>query len=172
MNPLARRRALAHLTDGVLYLGIAAATVPVGVLVVTTTDLGASRTFAHLVSTVPPLVATIVAARAESGPDRATWGKRQQGLQVLGADGGALGRREALLRNTAKIVIPWQLGHVTAISAAWGGFEDGSPLTWSATIATYAVIGVYAVTVLRGSGRGPHDLLAGSHVALTRTAPA
>jgi uncharacterized RDD family membrane protein YckC len=172
MHPLARRRCLAHLTDCAGYLGIAAATVPVGVVIATTTDLGSRPLYAHLVSIVPPVIATVVAARAESGPRRATWGKRRQGLEVVGADGGAPTPREALVRNASKILVPWQIGHMTAISAAWGGFETGDALAYGSSAAVYALIGVYAWTGLRGSGRGPHDRLAGTHVVATATAVA
>ncbi|MGP9539903.1 RDD family protein [Brachybacterium sp. AOP43-C2-M15] len=170
MHPLASRRCLAHLTDCVGYLGVAAATLPVGVLVVTTTDLGRVPLFGHLVSTVPPAIATVLAARAEAGPHRATWGKRRQGLEVVGRDGGAMSLGEALGRNALKIFVPWQLGHLTAIGAAWGGFEERDPLTLASSIAVYTVIGVHAWTGLRGTGRGVHDLLAGSRV--TAVAPA
>lgn len=44
MNPLARRRVAAHALDCVSYLGIAAATVPAG-LIATRAGLGKSRRF-------------------------------------------------------------------------------------------------------------------------------
>ena len=70
----------------------------------------------------------------------------------------------ALARNTLKILLPWQAGHVTAIAAMWGGFEDGDPVAYTSSIVVYVLITAYAVMCLRGSGRGPHDLLAGSVV--------
>jgi len=166
MHPLARRRCLAYLTDAAGYLGIAAAMLPAGVLVAVRTDLGTRPAYGHLISTVPPLIATLVAARAESGPHRATRGKRRQDLVVAGPDGGALTPGAALARNAVKILVPWQLGHMTAVSAAWGGFQKGDPLAYGSSIAVYTVIGVYAWTGLRGSGRGLHDLLVGSSVRL------
>lgn len=172
MHPLAARRARAHLTDCIGYLGVAAAFVPAGILVATTTDLGSRPWYGHLVSAVPPAIATVIAARAESGPRRATWGKRREGLEVAAADGAPLTLGRALARNTAKVFVPWQLGHTVAVGAAWGGFEDGDPLTLSASAAVYAVIGLYAWTTLRGSGRGVHDLLATSRVAALATARA
>lgn len=170
MHPLAARRARAHLTDCVGYLGVAAATVPVGVLIATTTDLGSRPLYGHLVSAVPPAIATAIAARAESGPRRATWGKRREELEVTGTNGSALSLGRALTRSTAKIFVPWQLGHIVAIGAAWGGFERRDPLTLAASVAVYGVIGLYAWTSLRGNGRGVHDLLADSRV--TARAPA
>lgn len=168
MHPLAARRALAHLTDCVGSLGVVAATVPIGAVVATTTDLGRKPLYSHLVSMVPPAIATVLAARAESGPERATWGKRRQGLEVAELDGTRLSVGKALARNTAKVFVPWQLGHAATLSGVWGGFEKKNPqitaLTVCAYVATYAVIGTYAATVTRGSGRGVHDLLAGSRV--------
>lgn len=172
MHPLAARRARAHLLDCVGYLGVAAATIPAGVTIALTTDLGSSVAYSHLVSAVPPAIATVIAARAESGPRRATWGKRHEGLEVLGQDGAPLSAGRALARSAAKIFVPWQLGHVVAVGAAWGGFERSDPLTLTASIAVHGVIGLYAWTTLRGNGRGVHDLLADSRVALTATARA
>lgn len=172
MHPLAARRARAYLTDCVGYLGVAAATVPVGILLAVTTDLGSSELFSHLISAVPPAIATVIAARAESGPRRATWGKRRQGLEVAAADGTTLTFGRALARNLTKIFVPWQLGHIVAVGAAWGGFEEGDVFTFSASFAVYAVIGLYAWTSLRGSGRGVHDLLANSRVGAVATVEA
>lgn len=164
MHPLATRRALAHLTDCAGYLGVAAAMIPVGIVIATSTDLARKPAFGHLISMVPPAIATVLAARAESGPHRATWGKRRQGLEVSGADGDRLTVARALGRNTAKIFVPWQLGHTSTIGGMWGGFERRDPLTYAATLAAYGVIGVYAWTGTRGSGRGVHDLIARSQV--------
>ena len=47
----------------------------------------------------------------------------------------------ALLRNVAKIAIPWQLGHFVAISAALGYLEDGDRLTVGATALIYPMLG-------------------------------
>lgn len=164
MHPLARHRCLAHLTDCAGYLGIALSMFPLGAVIVRTTDLASRPWFGHVVSVVPPVIATVVAARAESGPSRATWGKRRQGLEVVRRDGGAPTPREALVRNAAKILVPWQLGHTATISAVWGGFEKRDPVTYASNIAVYGLIGWFAWTGLRGDGRGPHDRLAGTHV--------
>ena len=87
------------------------------------------------------------------------------GLEAVAvADGGSLTAGAALARNTLKILLPWQAGHVTAIAAMWGGFEDGDPVAYTSSIVVYVLITAYAVMCLRGSGRGPHDLLAGSVV--------
>lgn len=172
MHPLARRRCLAHLTDCAGCLGVAASMLPLGAVIVRTTDLASRPLFGHVISVVPPVIATVVAARAESGPRRATWGKRRQGLEVVGRDGGAPTPREALVRNAAKILVPWQLGHTVAIGAAWGGYERRDPLTLGSTVAVYALIGWFAWTGLRGDGRGPHDRLSGTHVAAVAETPA
>jgi len=164
MHPLARPRALGYLADCVGYVGIAAAMVPLGAIVHANTDLGADPAYAYLASTVPPAIAAVLAARAESGPRRATWGKRRQGLVVAGLDGETLSLGRALGRNVAKIFVPWQLGHMTAIGAVQGGFNRGDPVLYAVSFASYAVIGVYAWTGLRGSGRGVHDMIAGSQV--------
>lgn len=165
MHPLVRPRVTGYLRDCAGYLGVAAAIVPLGLAVNAVTDLGQSRTYAYAVSVVPPAIATVIAARAESGPRRATWGKRRVGLQVEDVAGGGqitLGR--ALARNALKILVPWQAGHVTTIAAVWGGFEEGDRIAYAATVLVYGLMAAEAVTCLRGSGRGPHDLAAGSIV--------
>src|SRR5690625_6325110 len=87
MHPLAQRRTLAHLTDCAGYLAVSAATIPLGVAIVTTTDLGRRPAFAHLISMVPPAIATVLAARAESGPLRATWGRSEEHTSELQSRG-------------------------------------------------------------------------------------
>lgn len=178
MHPLARGRLTGYLLDCSGYLGIAAAMLPLGVGVNLLTDLASHRGYAYAISAVPPAIATLVATRAESGDGRATWGKHRRSLLVVDArcdtsdtrrdasdaGGAPLSVPRALLRNTVKIFVPWQLAHVTGVGAAWGGFEKRDPVTCSATVLTYATLGVFAVMCLRGSGRGPHDLAAGSVV--------
>lgn len=162
MNPLATARARAYLRDCLGYLGIAALEVPLG-LAVLRTPLASSSAFVAVASSVPPVAATVIAARAEAGSRRATWGKRCEQLEVDGADGApSLGR--AVLRNAVKIGLPWTLGHVVVYRAMDGGFERADPVTWAATAAVY---GLGAATVglgLAGRGRTLHDLVAGTRV--------
>ncbi|WP_194928839.1 RDD family protein [Pseudactinotalea sp. HY158] len=117
-----------------------------------------------LMSAVPPIVATIWAARAEAGADHATWGKRRMGLMVATERGPALEFPRALARNAIKIAIPWQVGHLVAIGAVAGGFDRSDPLTLTAGILIYPIIGAFAVMSAFGSGRGPHDRLTATHV--------
>ena len=162
VNPLATRRARAYLRDCLGYLGIAALEVPLG-LAVLRTPLASSSAFVAIVSSVPPVAATMLAARAEAGPRRATWGKRREQLTVEGTD-GAPSLVRAVVRNSMKIGLPWTLGHVVVCRAMDGGFERGDPVTWAATAAVY---GLGAVTVglgLAGRGRTLHDLVAGTRV--------
>jgi uncharacterized RDD family membrane protein YckC len=168
VHPLARRRTIAYAADCMTYLGIAAATVPVGLIIRQVAD--PSRNAVLTMSAVPPLVATVWAAARESGLRRATWGKRRQGLTfaTYGADGAAPTFARALLRNTVKIAIPWQLGHMTAIGAAWGGFDENDPLTVTATVLTYPVIGALVLTTVLGSGRAVHDRVARTVVVEAR----
>lgn len=155
MHQLAGRRAKAYLRDCLGYAGIAAATVPIG-LALNAAGVGEHRGAVIAVSGVPPVVAAVVAARQESGRG-STWGKRREALAVTGTDGAAVPFDRALWRNAVKITVPWQLGHVVAIGAAYGGYEDGDPLTIGATAVLYALGAAMAVTLLRGEGRGLHD---------------
>ena len=201
MHALARRRATGYLVDCTGYLGIAAAMVPFGLVVNALSDLGPRRTYVSAVSAIPPAIATVLAARAESGPRRATWGKHRGDLEVTAfreqapagmsdahggvtpgavAGGAVAGERAAhgmpitfaqgLIRNTIKIFVPWQLGHLTTIGTVHGDFETMRPATVTVSALTYGLIGTFAVMCLRGSGRGPHDLAAGTVVVLSAAA--
>lgn len=100
-HPLAVRRARAYALDAVGYLGVAAATVPLGMLV-RTVGGEPSRAVVLALSAIPPLVATAWAARAESSTRGATWGKRRLGLRVVAdEDSARLPFGRALVRNAA-----------------------------------------------------------------------
>ncbi|MET1005641.1 MAG: RDD family protein [Propionibacteriaceae bacterium] len=167
MHPLLAARARAYVRDAGTYLGVAAATVPFG-LVLRQQGFGQSPGFLLAVSAVPPLVATLIAAGQESGVHHATWGKRRQSLVVTTMTGQPVSFGRALVRNVVKIGIPWQLGHTVAIGAAFGGFETGDTLTLAATAVTYPLIALMIVMVARRNGRGLHDRLAGTVVQRVR----
>lgn len=171
MNRLAGRRGRAYLRDCIVYAGIAAATVPLG-MAAHAAGWGGNRAFVLAASAVPPVVATWLAAKQESGPARATWGKQRHGLVVTDRHGRPIDRRRALLRNTVKIGVPWQLGHTVAIGAAFGGFETRDRLTIAATVVTYPLLAVMILAVARGQGRGLHDRVADTAVvAAAETTP-
>jgi uncharacterized RDD family membrane protein YckC len=167
IHPLASRRIRAHALDCVAYAGIAAAGVPIGLLLLRLTT--PSRPMTTVLSCAPPILAGLVAAAAESGPRAATWGKRRLGLEVRAASRDAsVPFARSLVRNVVKIVLPWQLGHVVAIGAFYGGFENGDRTTMIATTLTYPVLGVLLAAVALGSGRGLEDRLAGTTVVDAR----
>jgi uncharacterized RDD family membrane protein YckC len=163
VHPLAARRVRAYLLDCLGYLGVAAGTVPLG-LVLHRTGLGGDRRVALLVSAIPPIAATVIAGRQKAGPRRATPGKRRYHLVVTdaGADHLTLGR--ALARNAVKIGVPWQLGHVVAIGSSFGGFQRRDPLTWAAAAVTYPLLAAMVLAVSRGRGLALHDRAAGTRV--------
>lgn len=161
LHPLAARRARAYGLDALGYLGIAASMVPIGVALHYLAPPTPLQVIA--ISAIPPVAATLWAARAESSVSGSTWGKKKLGLSVRRGDSSpSFGR--AVVRNVVKIAIPWQLGHVAAIGAATGGFERQDPLTITATVMAYPLVGVLALTTVLGSGRGLHDRIAGTCV--------
>lgn len=164
MHPLAGRRGKAYLLDCARIVGVGVAMVPLGVAAHRRGLIGPYPLRSHLISAVLPVIATVWAAREESGPMRATRGKRGQELTVTTDDGTAMSFRGALLRNTVKIFIPWQLGHTVAIGAAYGGYERKDPITLGATALTYPLLGVLIGSVVRGHGRAIHDRVVGSVV--------
>lgn len=168
MDELAGDRTKAYARDCIGYAAIAAATVPFG-LIANARGWGRKRGTVIAMSAVPPALATALAAWEET-KQGATQGKRHYGLQVVDQSGGSgsAGYGRFLLRNLAKIGIPWQLGHVVAVGAAFGGFESRDRLTWGAMVITYPLIGVSAASVFFGQGRALHDRLARTEVV---TAP-
>lgn len=158
MHPLFWPRCRAYGRDAVGYLGLAAATLPLGIPL-NLAGVRQHRGAVIALSAVPPLAAALMAARAESDDRHDTWGKRAEGLTVRRLGGGRPSYRRALARNIVKITVPWQVGHVVAIGAAYGGFEAGDPVTIGAGISTYVIIGAFAVTGGFGGGRGVHDRL-------------
>lgn len=163
VNGLWARRARGYLRDCLGYAGIAVLEVPVG-LALSGTALASNAVFLAVASSIPPTVATLVAARGEAGASGATWGKRRESLRVVSGDGGAVPFERAFARNVVKVFLPWSLGHVVAFGAAQGAFERGDPLTLVATALTYTWFVATAALVLFGSGRTPHDRLSGTRV--------
>lgn len=164
LDPLGWARLRAYGCDALSYLGLAAATVPPGILIA---RLEPGALAVHAMSALVPAVAAVWAARVESGPAQATWGKRRERLVVEGPGGGRMSMRRALVRSALKIAVPWQIGHTVAIGAAFGGFERADPVTIAATAIVYPVVGVGLAAVLLRPGRAIHDRLVGSRVVST-----
>ncbi|MBK0331051.1 hypothetical protein I8D64_06500 [Brachybacterium sp. MASK1Z-5] len=178
LAPLLVRRARAYARDCVGYLVLPAAMLPIGIpLAMHIGDAGTARAVALVSSAIPPLLAALWAARAESGPRASTWGKRREGLRVEtmpggpggpdgadGPDGARVPFARAFVRNLVKIAIPWQLGHVVAVGAVYGDFDTGAAGTMVATVLLYGVVIVLVGTVMLGSGRGIHDRIAATRV--------
>lgn len=165
LHHLAFFRGKAYVRDCIGYLGIAVATVPLGLLA-QQTEWGDHRGFVLAASAIPPTIATLVAARRESSSSGATPGKLRYGLQVHGQHGEPLSFSRALLRNSLKIALPWQLGHTVAVGAAFGGFDNQDPVTIAAAVATYPLLAVMLGSVAFGEGRALHDRITGSQVLL------
>lgn len=157
------QRARGYLRDCIGYLGIAAVEVPFGLALIGT-SLASDPLFLFVASSVPPVAATIIAARAESGHSSATWGKRREALRVASVKGDRVSFGRALWRNTVKIGIPWTLGHIVAFGAANGGFVRGDSMTLTATVLVYALILVTVLMGVFGSGRALHDRMSGTLV--------
>lgn len=165
MHYLAVSRAHAYLRDCVAYLGLAAATVPLGV-VGQITGWGKKPPFAYAVSVAPPILAALLAARQEARHG-ATPGKRHHHLIVTKRAGTPITFGRALTRNCLKIAIPWQLGHMVAIGAVFGGFDKKDPLTLGAAFITYPLLAAMILGVVLGDGRTIHDRLSGTRVVGT-----
>lgn len=160
MHPLAAARARAYVVDSAGYLGLAAALVPLGLVL--NHHVAFSRAAVVGVSAILPVAATVIASVQESR--LGTPGHRGAGLTVLDVKGAVPGMSRALLRNTVKIGVPWQLGHLVAVGAAYGGFERRDPWTLVPTGLVYSWCAALAASVALGAGRALHDRVAGTHL--------
>lgn len=166
MHALAARRTRAYLWDCLGYLGLAVCTVPLGV-VINRLGRGGDRRLALAVSALPPVAATVIASVGEAGPHRSTIGKRREQLAVVDRGGQPLSMPRALVRNAVKIGVPWQLGHVVAIGAAFDGFRRRDPLTLGTAVLTYPLLAAMVITGVN-TGRALHDRAVDSQVISTR----
>lgn len=116
----------------------------------------AAADVAVTVLTVVPYLAYLTVT--EAGSARATVGKRRAGLAVQGR-GDTVTLGQALLRNTVK-VLPWQLGHLSAMRFATGETSVTAIVLFMASMAVLAAV---VAPVLVGR-RGLHDRLAGTRV--------
>lgn len=114
--------------------------------------------------TVVPYLAYLI--MTEAGPHRATWGKRRTAL-VVSSPKDTPTTGQVFTRNLVK-VLPWQLGHLSAMRFATTDVTTGStPVLFVGSIAILAAV---VVPVLVGR-TGLHDLVAGTRVAPAPTSP-
>lgn len=128
------------------------------------------------VLTVLPYLAYLVGA--EAGPRRATWGKRRTGLAVAplaatGPDDGTgrrgLRLRRVVVRNVVK-VLPWQLGHMSAMRFATSTGDVVPPAALVMYAGSTLLLLAVAVPPVLGR-RGLHDVLAATEVVPRRPRP-
>ncbi|MFG1825775.1 RDD family protein [Microbispora bryophytorum] len=107
---------------------------------------------------------TLWCARRESGRFQATPGKRARGLIVVDARSGRpVGFGRALLRNTAKIALPWELGHTVAYGFTTTA-RNPSEALMVLTIVVYVIMFAWLGALFLPSTRTPYDLLSGTRV--------
>jgi len=161
MHPLLRARSQAYVVDSLVHLAVPIALVPVGLLV-RRHHRRLDLRLLHALSALPPVAATLLAGAQDSRSG--TWGHRWQGLVVRTTDGHVPGFGRALLRNTVKVGIPWQLGHVVAIGAATGRLDRHHPWIIAATAVVYLWMAAAVAAVSLKSGRALHDRAASTEV--------
>ena len=160
------RRLQAGLLDLAFILGwvavVAAVAVPLWLQVIAA-GLG-TLGLNLVVGAVVVLPVVLVLAWAEGGRYEASPGKQWTGLRVRRRDGSPLGFWGALLRNTAKVALPWALGHA-AVIALVTGTSRGVPLdVWVLAGAAVSVPAIYLLSLFIGERRTPYDVLARSDV--------
>ncbi len=134
------------------YLGLRAAGVPVYLPPLPLNLLG------HVLIVVPVV---LWLAFTEGGKYEASPGKQWAGLRVRRLDGRQVGRPLALLRNLVKIALPAALGHAAVLMLITG---QTSPDVVVLQAVALSLPLSYLLLVCFGEGRGPWDLLCGSHV--------
>jgi hypothetical protein len=109
---------------------------------------------------------TLGLAWLESRRREATVGKRVRRLVVVTAAGRSrIGFGRALLRNVAKVMVPWLVGHAAVYSIVGASAEGAVPIgVWVLTTLAYALPVVYVASLFIGTGRTPYDRIAGTAV--------
>ncbi len=115
--------------------------------------------------TVAPYLAYLTST--EAGPAGATWGKRRVGL-ILDDPGGTATFGQVLVRNTVK-VLPWQLGHMSAMRFAVTDAPTGFAVLLF--VMSMVVLAAVVLPVLVGH-TGLHDRVAGTSVRAASPTPA
>jgi uncharacterized RDD family membrane protein YckC len=104
---------------------------------------------------------TLAAAGFDGTARHATPGKRALRLRIESGGGGP-GFARALLRNTVKFALPWELGH-TAVFTLFG--STGAPPLWVVLVLIGAYgIPIVSIALLLVNGRPLHDRAAGTRV--------
>ncbi len=105
--------------------------------------------------------------RCESGPHRATWGKRRMGLAVVAVDRAAPARRKILVRTVVKL-LPWEVSHFFVWQMMWTfylhGYDASPPLWVFLGLQAAAAAAIAYIVMVMVTGRGPHDRAAGTVV--------
>jgi uncharacterized RDD family membrane protein YckC len=171
LDRLPGRRITAWLIDWLCILVVPVGLIPVGLLALNAgVDVPPSMLNAGAFGLVI-VPATLWAAWRESSPRGATPGKRFRRLRVVDSatgEGVTFGR--GLIRNTAKIAVPWELGHTAAFGfanasvAGQGGTDSVGTWLWAVTAAAYAIVIVDVAALFVGSGRTPYDRLSRTRV--------
>lgn len=163
LHPLAARRLAAYGIDVACYLGVAAATVPLGLVARHRWPI-MPEPVVHALGTIPPIVAAAWAACAEQSATGATPGKRRMGLRVCTDDGTRLTASQAGARAAAKVLVPWLAGHTVTIHAVHRGERGPDALVWGSGVLAYGAVALGLAQTVLEPGRPLHDRLAGSRV--------
>jgi len=174
---LAVRRVLAFALD---YLVIAAYGIVLGsvAFVVGLTPLGpwiservqsplAGHALSFVTLTLPVL---LYFALSEASARRATWGKRRLGLEVVAGNGDGLDVGRAVLRAAVKL-LPWEISHAALWRIeGWPTAPEPPSLPVLAGLTvTWLLVLWWIGALFVGSGRPPHDRLAGARVRLRQS---
>jgi len=110
----------------------------------------------------------------ESGRYHATLGKRKAGLRVVSVHEAPLSKMQVFWRTIVKL-LPWEIAHTFVWQLQYVFYTHGyqpEPPVWVMIGLSGSILlaAIYVLMVLlRKDARGPHDLVAGTHVEIART---
>ena len=109
------------------------------------------------------LPVTLYFAVSEASSQRATWGKRWQGISVIQNNGEKLTRLQSLGRTALKF-IPWELSHTLIWQINFGNMESESVILIG-FILVWVWMGLYVFSIWQSpTGQSIYDTLTGTFV--------
>ena len=168
-RPSGRKRVSAYLADSILIFAWIGALTFIGFTwgeslfdgLEGATLQWAGHAFSFFALTAPVI---LYFALLEASPLQASLGKAWRRLELVDASGKRAGLGRTLLRNALKF-LPWELAHSAIWHVPGQPFVDPVP-TFNIGVHVLAIslACLYVLSLFRGSGRTPYDLIAGTRV--------
>jgi uncharacterized RDD family membrane protein YckC len=106
----------------------------------------------------------------ESGKRHATFGKRAMKLVVASVKAKNVTKKQILIRTIVKL-LPWEIAHTFVWQVTYYTQQGGTPPLWvmaGLTVSNVLPVVYVAIVLFRKDHCGPHDLTAGTIVAVKK----